>query len=57
MPRGRKRKITAFVPQPWIHNTSSEDEDGPHELLQPEPQQPNPCHGEGNYTLLLYMIS
>ena len=25
MPRGRKRKVT-FVPQPWIHNSSSEDE-------------------------------
>ena len=26
MPRGRKRKIAKFVPQPWIHNSSSEDE-------------------------------
>lgn len=26
MPRGRKRKFQ-FVPQPWIPNTSSEDED------------------------------
>ena len=26
MPRGRKRKIAVFVPQPWIPNTSSEDE-------------------------------
>lgn len=29
MPRGRKRKNQAFVPQPWIHNSSSEGE--PHE--------------------------
>ena len=28
MPRGRKRKI-AFVPQPWIGNSSSEDEPNP----------------------------
>ena len=26
MPRGRKRKVTAFVPQPCIPNSSSEDE-------------------------------
>ena len=26
MPRGRKRKIQSFVPQPWIHNSSSEGE-------------------------------
>ena len=28
MPRGRKRKITEFVPPPWIPNSSSEDEHG-----------------------------
>ena len=26
MPRGRKRKPTGFVPQPWIHDTDSEPE-------------------------------
>ena len=26
MPRGRKRKTTEFIPQPWIPNSSSEDE-------------------------------
>ena len=31
MPRGRKRKVSEFVPRPWIPNSSSEDEyhDGP----------------------------
>ena len=28
MPRGRKRRISAFVPQAWIPNSSSEDEYG-----------------------------
>ena len=50
MPRGRKRKFQ-FVPQPWIHNSSSEDEhrdpgqdlrrpnhDGGHEDLQHDPR-------------------
>ena len=26
MPRGRKRKITEFVPPPWIQYSSSEEE-------------------------------
>ena len=26
MPRGRKRKNPVFVPQPWLHNSSSEGE-------------------------------
>lgn len=30
MARGRKRKRSFFVPQPWIHNSSSEDEHRDH---------------------------
>ena len=47
MPRGRKRKISVFVPQPWIHNTSSEDE---HEVQ--EPMVPGPRHDEGKYNII-----
>lgn len=36
MPRGRKRKAAAFLPPPWIHNSSSEDE------YQPDNQPPLP---------------
>ena len=40
MPRGRKRKI-AFVPQPWIGNSSSEDEQ-----VYPVPQRPGHYRAE-----------
>ena len=54
MPRGRKRKRIEFVPQDWIHNTSSEDEDHGRQVLEPH------IHEDGksifNYLLLLIIL-
>lgn len=48
MPRGRKRKIAEFIPRPWIHNSSSEDE-------HLEDQVPEPQHG-GMFYIIIYFI-
>lgn len=44
MPRGRKRKATTFIPQRWIHNPSSEDDD--HDYHE-DPLLPIDHPGEG----------
>ena len=52
MARGRKRKATVFVPVPWIHNSSSEDElvADPHHLRDVHnPEEPDDRGAVGNF--------